>query len=124
MFKELGNFALERTGLQAFGFYLAYLALTMVIAMIFGFAVGMLMQSTEDISQLGVGIGAVIAAIVSATLSYMVLKAKNRLGNFSSIVLIVLAAGLGLLAGLLGMIVPAVLTTKDMAGSPSTLPTR
>jgi hypothetical protein len=84
----------------------------------------LLPEYLKNLSQLGVGIGAVIAAIVSATLSYLVLKAKNRLGNFSSILLIVLAAGLGLLAGLIGMIVPAVLTTKDMAGSPSTLPTR
>ena len=117
MFKDLGNFGLVRSRSQAIGFYLAYLALLLVIAMIVGMAVGLTLPANSDFYNQGVGIGAVFSALACPFLSYMVLKKKNMLGSFSSFVYIVAAAGLGLLAGILGMIIPAYLTTKSAAGN-------
>jgi uncharacterized membrane protein len=74
MFNELGNLGLVRSRSQAVGFYLSYLLLTVIVAMMIAFAVGLVVPEADDFDR-GVGIGAVISAIVSLLMTFFVLKA-------------------------------------------------
>ena len=118
MFKDLGTLGMVRTTAQAFGFYLAYLCVAVVVAMLIGVAIGLTLPNPGEFTQ-GIGVGAVTAGIICAGLAFFMLKKKNLLGTFSSVVLIIATAALALLGGgILGMIIPAYLSTKP-ASAPS-----
>ena len=113
MFNDLTNFGLVRSTAQAIGFYIAYLCVAIVIAMTIGLTVAMLAPNPGDYNQ-SVAMGAITSAAICALLAFLTLKQKNRLGTFSSIVSIIVSTALALLGGgLLGLLVPAYLTTQE-----------
>lgn len=117
MFQHLTDFQYQRTALQAFGLYLAYFFLTMVIGGLGGGLLGLVMDPDNPF-ELGLRVGAVVAVITCLTLSSLIIKHKKRT-SFSSILLIVLSGGLALLGGaLLGLVPVAYLSTR-----PSTIST-
>lgn len=111
MFKNLTNFAYQRTPKEAVGFYIAFLVLIMLIAAIMGGVLALVMPNFSFNS--GVRIGTICALISSLGLSFVILKEKKSLGNFSLILLALLSGLLSLLAGGLGGLIPvAYLTTR------------
>lgn len=117
MFTELSNFGLIRTKTQALGFYFAYLLLILVLGALTGLALALVVKDTESAAfDKGLGIGAIVGAIVCAWITYTVLRHKGAMKKFSSTVYIVAALGLGLLGGgILGLIIPSYLTTKEVS---------
>ena len=112
MFKNLSDFGTVRSTAQAIGFYFTYLCVAVVIAMMVGITVGMMTPAPGDFNQ-GIGMGAITSAVICALLTFFVLKHKNRLGDSTPVVLVIVSVALALLGGgLLGMIVPSYLTTQ------------
>lgn len=110
MFKKLTDLAYKRTAIEAFGFYLAYLLFIVLVAAIMGGVSGLLGFSSF---YSGIKMGAVLGIIFALLLSFLILKAKNILGNFSYILLALLAGVLAVFGGaILGLIPTAYLTTK------------
>jgi hypothetical protein len=113
MFKNLTSFGYRRTTKEAFGFYLAYLLLYIVVG---GFtaAVAAFVGGTGGFSNgfaLGVRVGSAAVALLSVGISLGILRSKNALG-FGRILLSLLAGFLSLGGGgVLGLIVPACFTT-------------
>lgn len=116
IFNHLTVFSYKRSGKEALGFYLAYLLTTTILAGIMGGVVGVFLnpENTDSIYEISASLGAVIALIVSLVISILILKAKKIYKNFGYILLALVGAGLGLVGGgLLGLIVPAFLTTRE-----------
>lgn len=113
MFTHLADFGRKRSYKEAFGFYIAYLALTLLGAMVVAIMLAFLFPGSGE-SMSSVAVGAVFAAFSCAALSYLVLKEKGLLKKFSSFAYVVGAAGISLvLGGIFGMLVVAYLTTKE-----------
>ena len=112
MFKHLTTFSYKRNWKEAIGFYIAFLILGLVlggIAAVFGGA-----SSGNATFNEGVKIGALVSIIYCLLISGLLLKEKRLFKNFVYILLALvsgLLAGLG--GGLLGMIIPAFLTTRE-----------
>ena len=106
MFKNLFVFEKERNVKEAFGFYLAYLLLIILLGALLG---GFLANGFEE----GVAIGSYSAIGFCLVLSFTVLFKKNQQNNFG-LVLVAFLSGPGafLLGGLLGLVPTAYLTTK------------
>ena len=118
MFKNLTNFGYHRSGKEAFGFYLAYLLLVVVIGALIGAFVGVATQGSIGLSR-GVSLGAIAAALVCIALSFLILSTK-KVWRFGWILLSLLAGGLALFGGgILGVIIPAYFTTLHSAATPS-----
>jgi hypothetical protein len=114
MFSKLLDFGVKRTNLQAFGFYIAYLIATMVVAAIIGIVTEVGVDKDTASFGNGMRLGAFFAIAVSIALSFMILKAKHLTGNFGLSALAVSAGVLALVGGgILGIIIPAVFTTKE-----------
>lgn len=106
MFKHLTNFGYKRNTKEAFGFYLAYLVLVLLVG---GLAGAMF---ATDFSS-GVIVGTRVAVVVSVFLSCVVLYKKNLFNNFGYLLLVAvsgIAAYFG--GGILGLIIPAYLSTR------------
>lgn len=111
MFKNLTDFSYKRTNKEAFGFYLAYFLLLVLIGFLIGAVIGIV--STENAFQLGLRAGQVFAIIFTVGLSFMVLSKKKLLNKFGYILLALLAGVLAIFGGaLLGLIPVAYLTKK------------
>lgn len=123
MFKELTNFAHKRTGSQAFGFYIAYLVLLMLLGGILAFVlVPSDVQTEAEAFEAGAAIGAKFAPIAVVTIGVLVAQAKKMLGSFQAIFMIVLAGVLAIAGGgLLGLIPVAYLTTQDASATETTI---
>lgn len=126
MFSNLTDLSFKRSALQAVGFYVAYLVLTVVLGALAG---GVFSILTSDLTVAGsylsgVRIGAVLAVVVSTSLAFVVVSKKQRLSNFLYLILIVLSGILALLAGgLAGLIIPAFLTTRASMANEEVKPT-
>lgn len=108
MFKNLTDFSYKRNLKEAIGFYLAYLLLGVIL----GGIAGALFVS-QGFNQ-GVRVGTIVSIILSLVISGLLLKEKNLFRNFSYILLALLSGILAAFGGsLLGLIIPAVITTKD-----------
>ncbi|OGC05730.1 hypothetical protein A2526_05590 [candidate division WOR-1 bacterium RIFOXYD2_FULL_36_8] len=108
MFKNLIDFGYKRSALQALGFYLAYFFLLLMIISLVGAVMGLFGYGFME----GLKMGALFAIVISILLSILIVTAKNLL-NFMYIFLIIVAGMLAFLGGaLLGLIIPAYLTTK------------
>jgi len=121
MFKNLTNFVYKRNVKEAIGFYIAYLVLVILVAMVLG---GIFELVTGDESfEFGLRIGNVVAIIASVGLFFLILKKKNLMGRFGYIILGLIS---GLLAfyggGLLGLIPVAFLTTRESQESLTSKP--
>jgi hypothetical protein len=112
MFNNLFDFGYRRSTKEAVGFYIAYLVLAIVAAMLLGGLVGMLGE--EDTAyELGVKIGSIVAIVASVVLSFLIIRAK-RLYSFGMILLGIVSGVLALLTGGLGGFIPvAYLTTRE-----------
>ena len=111
MFKNLTSLGYQRSTKEAFGFYLAYLVLIMIVGAMLAGTLGVAMQNNTF--DFGLRVGSVIAAIASTGVSFFILKEKKLLGNFSFILLALLAGLLALFIGGLGGLIPAAyLTTR------------
>lgn len=112
MFSKLTDFSYKRTGLQAFGFYLTYLIMVMLAGAVAGIIGALAAGEDTGTFSNGVRLGTLIAIVASISLSFQILRAK-KINSFSLRFLAILAGVLALLGGsLLGMIIPAVFTTK------------
>lgn len=66
--------------------------------------------------ETGLKVGALTAAAYSVAFTVLVLKGKNLLSKFSSVLLVLLSGIISIfIGGILGMIIPAYLTTMDVA---------
>jgi len=111
MFENIFSFGLQRTTKQAWGFYLGHLAILIFSGFILGFVYGITQQGSAFNS--GISVGVVIAVVYVAVISFFMLKQKGMARKFKYIILalcgVALSAGGG---GVLGLIIPAVLSTK------------
>jgi len=111
MFSQLFNFQFKRTGKQAFGFYLAYLFLGMLI----GALAGGLYSIITGVGDFNTGalIGNIVAIIFVLILSVIITLQKNAF-SFLTLSLIILSGVLAVLLGCLGGLIPvAYLSTLD-----------
>lgn len=109
MFKNLTDFTYKRSASEAFGFYLAYLFLGLIIAFMIGALISV--AGFDNIDE--VRVGAVFAVLFTIFLSVVMLYKKEGFNSFGHIVLAVLAAILSVFGGfILGLIPLAYLTTR------------
>lgn len=118
MFKNLTDFSYARSGKEAFGFYLAYLLFIIILsAVVSGIFLGIGYITPAHGYHTGMRLGTAVAITCSVALSLLVVIQKKLTGNFGYILLSLLA---GLLAsfggGLIGLIIPAVLSRKKGKG--------
>jgi hypothetical protein len=123
MFKQLTELSLKRNWKQAIGFYIAWVLVIVVSLAVFGYLLGILTYSPGKTGAEGFASGAkaggIASLFVTLAFSIIILRAKGILGSFKSILLVLGTAILALMGGgLLGMLIPAYLTT--MSGPSST----
>lgn len=116
MFKEITNFQYIRSGSQAFGFYITYL----FIGFIAGGIVGGLSttfthaQTFQEGFAVGAKVGPIFAVVYVTFICILLAKAKGFQKNMLYIILLLLSVAVSLFGGaLLGLIIPAYLTTKQ-----------
>ncbi len=110
MFSHLSDFGYKRSGLQAVGFYIVYLILTIITAAVGGIFFGM--ASGSNNFGLGQKIGMIVSILFAMIFSFLILQSKKMLNNYMYIGLAIAAGVLAYLGGgLLGLIIPAYLTT-------------
>lgn len=123
MFDELSDLAFKRTRVQALGFYLAWLFLTILVAILLSFiATHTFLASPEMMAteqfEMGLRIGGVLAIAFCMGLSYVVARAKGAHMEYKTLLLVVLAGLLASLGGgLLGLVIPSYLTTREKVQS-------
>ncbi len=114
MFSHLSSLKRQRNGTEAFGFYVAYLILYMLIGAIVGASLEPLMGlfgfvTTEEMSNM---VGVILATTCSLALGLAIVEVKGRLHNFWLIVVAALGGLLGVIGGgFLGLLPVAFLTT-------------
>lgn len=109
MFQHLLDFDFKRSGVQALGFYIAWLVLITLVGALLGAIGGMI--NPETAYQTGVRIGTVMAIVASVALCGLIIQAKKRI-TFPMILLAVFSGFLAFLGGgVLGLIPAAYLTT-------------
>ncbi len=118
MFKNLMNFSYKRTGIEAFGFYLAYLAVILLIGFIVGglFAVISGVETVEEgraVAKNVTWLAILMSVVYCSALSIAVTRAK-RFRGFGAIFGILLTVALSLFGGILGLIIVSYQTTKDV----------
>ena len=112
MFKDLLKFEVNRTFVQAIGFYLFYVILAALICYIVGAVSAIVLQLAKDFHYESVGI--ICAIIYCPMLSLIILIKKKLYTSPVAIVLFLLTfIGVLLMGCLLGCIVPAILSTFD-----------
>ncbi|MFA5840078.1 MAG: hypothetical protein WC890_05410 [Candidatus Margulisiibacteriota bacterium] len=110
MFKNLGDLAYKRVGWEILGFYLAYLGLIILLAILIG-AIGGSMGVID--AGGGIQLGTIVAVISCLVLSFLLIQKKNALGNFPYILLAILSGILAVIGGgLLGLIPIAYLSSR------------
>ena len=111
MFQKLLIFEYKRTPLQAFGFYLAYLLLSLLLA----FFMGILSIPFGVDTRQAVLNGAYLAMITCMVLYSLILYKKNLYKDFGYLLLLFFTGILGVLfGGLAGLIPVAFLTTRGL----------
>jgi hypothetical protein len=103
MFAEIMNFSYQRTGKQAFGWYLIYLAIGIVLAFAVGQMAGMFGATIEDTARIGFKAGQLSAIPYHLALAVLLLwhRAKDASGIMLALAGIVLSVLLGSLGGLI-----------------------
>jgi len=112
MFKNLANFAYTRDIKGAIGFYVAYLIFTIILGTLIATVLGLLINQSSF--GFGLRIGTFTAIVMSAGLSFLIVKNKNLSSNFLFILIALLSGLLALLGGgILGLIPTAYLSTRS-----------
>ena len=115
MFKKLTEFGYVRTALEAFGFYLAYLLLFILLGGLTGGILGAL--GVIDLDTI-MHAGMILASVLSVVLSFLVLSQKGLTGNFAYLLLIPVSGIAGFYGGgFLSLIIVAFLTTRKSNNS-------
>jgi hypothetical protein len=110
MFSNLAKFEIQRSGKQAFGFYISYLVLGILLGFVAGGIGGLL--DPDHAQQAGFRAGNVSAIIMCCALAITIASKKSLLSSFKNILIIVITAALSLLFGAIGGLIPvAYLTT-------------
>ena len=117
MFTNLTQFGFVRTRKQAFGFYLAWLLVTIIVAGLAGVLIGSFTATPGGTFaqgyREGAPVGATAGVIICTIFVISILNAKKMFSHFSSILFIVGTIALSLVGGgILGLIIPAYLTTR------------
>ncbi len=127
MFSHLTDFGYQRTALQAFGFYIAYFILFLLLAGVVGALVALSSAEQPNIVELSTRMGILTAVVACTLVAFAILVKKNRLSHFPSLI-IAIASGICALFGgaLLGLLPVAYLTTQPVGTktpSPAPRPT-
>ena len=115
MFKNLEDFGAVRSTLQAFGFYIAYLGLYLIVGALSGVLVSVVSGSpdTAIISR----IAGPLVVIMTGLICYLIIS-KKKLG-FMYWILALLACGLSIIGGgILGLLIPAFMTNVTHQDTP------
>ncbi len=114
MFKTLADFSFDRTKKQAVFFYLVYAVLSLLTVFMAGVSVAIVFPASITSAFVSPqGIGIVCVMILTTSLSFIIIKQKGLLKQFSSVVFLFLTLALAFVGGVfLGMLVPAFLTTR------------
>lgn len=112
MFRDLTSLRKKRSGLEAFGFYIAYLGLGLLLA---GFAGGISdffqgAASFMDGYKMGAQYGHLVAVMYCPLLCVLILRAKKSY-TFVSLLLVPTSGLLAIYMAMLGGLVPAALLT-------------
>ncbi|MGI6775953.1 MAG: hypothetical protein ACOX5S_01485 [Patescibacteria group bacterium] len=111
MFKNLLDYSYKRSFKEAIGFYISYLVLTLILAVLLTSVLGP--TSGQENFDFGYRVWNLVAIIVTVTLSFLILKKKEFLGNFFYFILALLSGVLSYFGGgLLGLIPVAFLSTR------------
>lgn len=117
MFKKLTDFSYQRNRKEAFGFYLAYLFLALLIGAIFGALLGTSSGATtfqegfETVTKSSVI--PVVAVLYVTVISLLVYVKRKLYHRFRYVILILVTILLVILGGaILGLIIPACMTTR------------
>lgn len=118
MFNKLTQFGYVRTNKEAFGFYLAWLLVLLLLSIVLGSIVSIFLINPESAlyqhSYVGVHIGMLISMIACTALTILIAQRKKVLTQFRSILLILCTAILSFFfGGVFGLIIPAYLTTHS-----------
>jgi hypothetical protein len=117
MFAEIMNFSYQRTGKQAFGWYLMYLAIGIVLGFAVGQMAGMFGATIEDTARIGLKAGQLSAIPYHVALAVLLLW--HRAKDASSIMLALAAIVLSVLLGGLGGLIPlAMLSRRPVVEGP------
>ncbi len=112
MFNRLTDLGYTRSGKESLGFYLAYLLVIIIIGTLASAVFGNFVHPHHAFYT-GAKIGTLTAIIICITLSYLIIGQKKLTGKFSYILLTLLSGILAMIGGgILGLIVPAYLSTK------------
>ncbi len=115
MFNKLTDFKYQRTGVQALGFYFAYLVLIILVSVILASILG-LITGNETNFGFGARIGLITSVISVLLICYLVIKNKKLTKEFLYIILLLCSAILAYFGGgVLGLIIPSYLTTKKFS---------
>ena len=112
MFRDLTSLRKKRSGLEAFGFYIAYLGLGLLLA---GFAGGVSdffqgAASFMDGYKMGAQYGHLVAVMYCPLLCILILRAKKSY-KFVSLLLVPTSGLLAIYMAMLGGLIPAALLT-------------
>ena len=127
MFKHLMVFGYKRSNKEAVGFYVAWLVFIVILSALAGGITGGFLppeDTFQDGFHVGLRVGGYIAVAAVLVITFMIVRDKKILTNFSSIILLLLSGVLAFIGGgILGLIIPAYLTTKAVGGAMSPPPT-
>jgi uncharacterized membrane protein YoaK (UPF0700 family) len=116
MFKEITNYKYTRNNTEAVGFYLAYLLFGFMVGAIIGGLSSMVAGATtfQEGLEVGLKVGPVSAVVYVGLISFLVAKEKRLFKNIAYTILLLAGIILSIFGGsLLGLIIPAYLTTKQ-----------
>jgi hypothetical protein len=122
MFRNVLDYGYKRTTLQAVGFYIAHLVILILISGIAGGIYGVITETPRDVEQAYgaiVRVGHAAGVLMCLVVSFAIIR-KKKMTNNIGYVFLALSSGLFalLLGGILGLIPPAILTTRDSGAVP------
>jgi len=118
LFSHLKDLSYQRSASEAFGFYIAYFLLFLVIAAIIGGLSTFYSSDEAEVLQMASRLGIVTVTIISIGLAFCVLRKKNLLKQPTSIGIIILVGLCAMFGGaLLGLLPIAFLTMKKPISS-------
>jgi len=119
MFKDLIDLRKKRRGLEAFGFYLAYLMLGVLLACFAGGLSGTFHKSSTFMEgyRIGAQYGQIVAIVYCPLLCILILRAKRNY-TFLSILLVPISGVLAVFLAVLGGLIPVAILTTFRDNSP------
>jgi Na+/H+-translocating membrane pyrophosphatase len=120
MFRSIFNLGKKRNKIEAFYFYLIYLVLFLMSILVWSTilhaALNIYDPNIDQMKSFNIGqqVGRLYTIIILMVFSFLIVKAKNSLKEFSAIFFIFLSGIVGFyLSGLIGLMIVSFLTTRD-----------